>query len=46
MKAFIYNFERYVKSLLKIDYILSNKAARERNVALKFYIDTWKVNIN
>ena len=38
MNSFIFNFERYIKNEDKILYVISNKAAKERNISLNAYV--------
>jgi hypothetical protein len=45
MRAFIFNFEKYIKELDKIPYVLSERAAVERRVSFRHTITNFFVTI-
>jgi hypothetical protein len=46
MRAFIFNFEKYIKELDKIPYVLSERAAVERRVSFRHTITDFFVMFN
>lgn len=44
MKAFIFNYDKFLKDQEKIPYILSTKAAAERKVSFKHTINYFFVS--
>ncbi|KAL4437661.1 hypothetical protein ABPG74_017899 [Tetrahymena malaccensis] len=41
MRAFLYNFDKYLRDIEKIPYVLSVRAATERKVGLKYYVNNF-----
>ena len=43
MKAFIFNFKKFYKEKTKIRNLLSEAAAKQRNISLKIYLKNYLV---
>ena len=44
MKALSYNYETFVRAKTEVNRVLSDRAAQDRYVNMKIYIDHWQVH--
>ena len=45
MKAFLFNYEKFLEENDKIPYILSERSAKERTISLRGIIEKFFVNL-